>query len=269
MNPIKRSVDDFLYWMQIKGGMLFDTIVPHQLCDEMKVSIFSHYEKNRAIQIKSGVGDIGEWGSHHFCGSPDAIHDFLAADYLHDYLTAYFDGKQYILNTISASINPPKEVSGAYEHARKWHRDIRTYVGNGNRQLIVMLVMLDDFTEANGATEILEGSHHAEAFPPESYITENKYTATGSKGSIILYDGDIFHRAGKNTTDKFRIGLTCTFTRAYFKQQLDYPRMLSSEYASTLTPRMRQLYGFNARTPSTMEEWYQTSENRFYKSDQG
>ncbi|MEQ9564874.1 MAG: phytanoyl-CoA dioxygenase family protein, partial [Pseudomonadales bacterium] len=200
-------------------------------------------------------------------GNKDGIHEFLASDVLDPYLSQYFDCKPYILNSIGGSINaPPKE--GRYEHGHKWHRDIRTFVGSGKRQLAVALVMLDDFTEVNGATEVLLGSHHVEPFPPESFVAQNRHQVCGTRGSVILYDGDIWHKVGENRSDQFRVALTLVFTRPNIKQQLDYPRFLDASYAASLSPRMRQLFGFNARTPSSMEEWYLPDGERFYRSDQ-
>jgi hypothetical protein len=259
---------DFKYSMCVNGAHLLDMLIPDELCAQLKTDIFQYYEENRRLQISSGLGAIAQWGGHHLCGKNDSIHEFLEADYVHAHLASYFDGKPYILNTISASILPPKGSPGQYEHGRKWHRDIRTFVGQGNRQLIVLMLMIDEFTPANGATEVLPGTHHAEGFPSADFISLNQRPVCGKRGSVLLFDGDVWHRAGENTTDQFRIALTCVFTRPFYKQQMDYPRFLDPAYSSTLTPRMRQLFGFDARTPATMEEWYQPAENRFYKKNQ-
>lgn len=266
--PDLMSTADFAYNMQVNGCMLFEEVVPASLCERMKEDIRRKYEANRPAQVAAGLGKAAEWCAHHICGGQDGIHDFLAADTLDPYLRAYFDDKPYILNSISAPINAPQRIGGSYEHGHKWHRDVRTYVGQGNRQLAVVLVMLDDFTIENGATEVLPGTHRCKDFPPERFIAENRKVVCGKRGSVIFYDGDIWHRAGENTTDQFRAGMTCTFTRPYFKQQLDYPRFLDPVYAATLSPAMRQLFGFDARTPASIEEWYQPAESRFYKSSQ-
>ena len=43
--------------------------------------------------------------------------------------------------------------------------------------------------------------------------------------------------------------------------------MLGEDF--TQDPRLRQVLGYNARVPATHDEWYQPSENRKYKPDQG
>lgn len=264
--PSRMSLQDFSYSMQVHGCVLLKNMVPPSSCEAMKEDVYEYYHKNRVLQIAAGIGEAAQWGAHHICGRHDHIHAFLESDCLHEYLTEFFGGKPYILNSIGASINVPAKM-GAYEHGHKWHRDLRSYVGGGDRQMAIALVMLDEFTAENGATEVLLGTHRAREFPPESFIHAHAKPVCGAQGSIIFYDGDIYHRAGVNLTDKFRVGMTCLFTKPYYKQQLDYPRFLSEEYAESLSPRMRQLFGFNARVPAAMEEWY-CPEGRFYKPDQ-
>jgi ectoine hydroxylase-related dioxygenase (phytanoyl-CoA dioxygenase family) len=128
--------------------------------------------------------------------------------------------------------------------------------------------MVDAFTAENGATEVLPGSHHAEAFPPERFAEKNARRICGPRGSILALDGDVWHRARPNRTADFRVAFTCVLTRPNVKQMLDYPRYVSAEYAASLGPQMRQLLGFNARVPATIEEWYRPDDQRFYRRDQ-
>lgn len=263
------EVQKFSYFMKVNGVYQMDRLVPPDLCASMKQDILDHYEKIvRPHQIKSGLGSIAQWSAHHICGRKDRIHEFLELDYFHDYVTAYFGGKPYILNSIGAAINPPVTSEGSYEHGHRWHRDGRTFVGNGNRQMIVAVVILDDSTTEHGTLEVLKGSHQMSEFPLDDFIKDNHKFICGPRGSSVLIDGDLWHRVGRNLTTDFCVVVTCVFSRPYFKQGMDYPRFLSLEYADNLSQRMRQLFGFNARTPSSYEEWYQSTEKRFYKSDQ-
>lgn len=261
------DIDNFRYAIQVQGCVVLKDLATDELSTRMREDVFYYYERNRELQVRAGFGESAKWGAHHLCGRNDGIHEFLESDVLDPYLSTYFNGKPYIINSIGGSINAPP-AEGRYEHGHRWHRDIRTFVGLGNRQLAVALVMLDNFTIENGATEVLLGSHTVEEFPPDSFVAENRKQVTGRRGSVILYDGDVWHKVGENRSADFRVALTLVFTRPYFKQQLDYPRYLDPQYAESLSPRMRQLFGFNARTPSSMEEWYQPAGNRFYKSDQ-
>lgn len=259
---------DFLYHMTVNGACVFPQVVPPALCERMKAEAMDYYAERRPVQIAAGMAKETEWGMHHTCGKHDSFHTFLDAAYLDSYISAYFDDKPYILNGISSLMNPPATLEGKYEHGHNWHRDVRTYVGQGNRQLLIALLMLDDFTEQNGATNVLFGTHRHPDFPPEDFVARETRLACGPQGSIVLLDGDVWHRTGLNTTDKPRFALSCVLTRPFFKQQLDYPRFFDAAYAESLSPHLRQLFGFNARTPTNIEEWYQHPAHRFYQPNQ-
>ena len=132
-----------------------------------------------------------------------------------------------------------------------------------------MLVMLDDFTPENGATHIMPRSHSMATKPTAPAFKDAATRATGSAGDILVFDSRLWHAAGHNQTTTPRRALTLTFTRPFFKPQLDYPRFLGSDYAKACRPEVRQVLGYDARVPADIEEFYQPPGNRAYKADQG
>ena len=52
------------------------------------------------------------------------------------------------------------------------------------------------------------------------------------------------------------------------KQLLDYPRALGYDKMDSFTYEMQQFLGYHSRVPSSLNEWYQPEENRFYKKYQ-
>lgn len=86
-----------------------------------------------------------------------------------------------------------------------------------------MMITLDDFTSENGSTYFLTGSHKSDENQKPTSSTKMQI-ALIQKGSIILFDSNLWHAAGKNYTDATRRTLTMAFTKPFFKQQLDYPR---------------------------------------------
>ena len=45
--------------------------------------------------------------------------------------------------------------------------------------------------------------------------------------------------------------------------------MLGYERGESYSPALRQLLGYNARVPTSLDEWYQPPDKRLYKRDQG
>lgn len=62
--------------------------------------------------------------------------------------------------------------------------------------MLGFIVMIDDFHADNGATRFVPGSH-LEAEPPKS---DEAVAACGPAGSIIVYNGAVWHGAGPNAT---------------------------------------------------------------------
>jgi hypothetical protein len=246
------------------GYVLFEDVVPESLLARLRQDIPKHAAKCRELQRQNGLGEGMEGAAHHVVGGGDSLDAFLQQLYLDDCIRDYFGG-EYILNSYGALNNLPLSAD-TYKHGQHFHRDVRTFSG-GFRLMLNMLVMVDDFTVENGATRVVPGTHRVEQRPDDAYLEHNAERATGRAGSILLFDSNLWHSAAPNRTSGPRMALTLTFTRPFFKQQMDYPRLLGEDF--TRDERLRQLLGYNARVPANHDEWYQPPEKRMYKPGQG
>jgi ectoine hydroxylase-related dioxygenase (phytanoyl-CoA dioxygenase family) len=135
--------------------------------------------------------------------------------------------------------------------------------------LLNMLVMVDPFTLENGATHVLSGSHRQPRRPDPDLFWAKSERLVGPAGSIVLFDSNLWHAAGRNASTQPRCALTLSFSRAFVKQQMDYPRFLGEAYGERASAQLRQLLGYEAMTPASYEEFYRPLERRLYKADQG
>lgn len=173
----------------------------------------------------------------------------------------YFKGK-CILNSFSALSNIPGEENVFH---KKVHRDIRGFSSNVPIMLN-MLVMLDDFTEDNGATLLLPGSHLNSEAPSDNDFIKNAIKATGFKGDIIIWNSNLFHASGTNKTNKVRRALPITFSLPYYKQLMDYPRAIGNDSYDLFNERIRKILGYDARVPCNLNEWYSPFDKLLYKN---
>jgi hypothetical protein len=261
---IAKPTTNALQAIATDGWVLFERALPNDLLPRLRSDLRLVYEKRRAVQVRNGIGEGMAGTCHHLLGEQSAMDDFIATLPLHDFVRQFFDGP-YILNSFGGFIN---EVDGSDGYIGTIHRDVRTF-SQDFRLMLNMLVMLDDFTPENGATHIMPRSHGLATKPTTAAFENTATRATGSAGDILAFDSRLWHAAGQNQTDKPRRALTLTFTRPFFKPQLDYPRFLGADYASALRPEVRQVLGYQARVPANIEEFYQPPEHRAYKSDQG
>jgi ectoine hydroxylase-related dioxygenase (phytanoyl-CoA dioxygenase family) len=83
-----------------------------------------------------------------------------------------------------------------------------------------------------------------------------------------LFDSLLVHAAAPNNTAASRPALTLCLGRPFMKPQMDWPRFLPEDFTRNMSPRVRQLMGFNARVASSLTEYYQPAEHWTFKADQ-
>ena len=247
-----------------KGWVVFDAMIPLEQLAPIRAAVVASVEDCGRRQVASGACERPDGTAHHSVGQYPALDEFLARRWLADSIGRYFDGAPYILHAFNPAIVEPQGKS--YLH--NVHRDVRTHAGDF-RLLINMLVMVDAFTLENGATHVLSGSHRLDSKPQDDVFRSLSERLTGPAGSIVLFDSNLWHAAGANVSKASRCALTLSFSRAFVKQQMDYPRFLGPEYGRSLSQEMRQLLGYEAMTPTSYEEFYRPREARLYKADQG
>jgi hypothetical protein len=246
-----------------RGWFILENAVDPKYYIPMRDDLFKVYEICREIQIKNGIDNVTYGTSHHIINQSPCYLEYLENLPLRDYFTHYFGGP-FILNSFGAVIVEQKQES----YADKVHRDIRTFSGT-YPMMINSLVMLDDFTEENGATYLMSGSHLCEEKPSNDVFYAKAERATGKAGSLLVFNSNLWHAAGVNQTDKPRRAVTPTYSKPFFKQQMDYSRLLGYDRLEKMSENLRQMIGYYSRVPSSLDEWYQLPENRFYRREQG
>ncbi|MDB5030635.1 phytanoyl-CoA dioxygenase family protein [Mucilaginibacter sp.] len=265
-NKFKYSEADLATFEQVisnHGWIIYEDAVDADFLKEITDSLAKLYEIRRKIQINNGIAANMDGTLHHLVEKDIFTLKFLKQKYCADQIRHFLKGN-YILNSLGAVINVKK--TGRY--VQNIHRDIRSFTGDF-KLMIQLMIILDDFTLDNGATYFLSGSHKQEEKPDDDFFYNNADRAVVKKGSIIAFDANLWHAAGKNYTENPRRALTMAFTRPFFKPQLDYPRALGYAFGEGLDENLRQVLGYNARIPENLDEYYQPVEKRMYQPGQG
>lgn len=261
--PNNNSPEHQLSLLDKDGWFVLPDAFDGPLIDTLAEELGTALTLRGQIRRRNGVEGANDGTLHHLLADHPSFMELLTRIKPFDpLLSRYFNGK-YILNSYGGVIN--RRDTTAYVHGV--HRDIR-FSSDTKRFMLNILVMLDDFTLANGATHLLSGSQHLRDKPDTNAFSQQASRATGKRGSILFFDSRIWHATGKSEVDTPRRALTLTLTSPFFKQQLDYPRLCGYERAATLSPFLKQIIGFNSRVPSTLDEYYVPLDNRFYQRGQ-
>jgi ectoine hydroxylase-related dioxygenase (phytanoyl-CoA dioxygenase family) len=102
---------------------------------------------------------------------------------------------------------------------------------------------LTDFTEANGATRIVPGSHTASE-SPDLITNYDSVPAEMAKGGVLIWHGSLWHGGGANTTAERRVGIAMNYCAGYIRQQENQQLGLEIDLVRTFPSRLQQLVGY-------------------------
>lgn len=103
---------------------------------------------------------------------------------------------------------------------------------------------LVDYTEANGATRIVPGSHRYDTNPEYGKEYET-VAAEAPAGSVIFFDSQLWHGGGANTTDARRYGIANYYCAGWVRQQENQILGIPSDLAKTFPRRLQELCGYS------------------------
>ncbi|HLK38906.1 MAG TPA: phytanoyl-CoA dioxygenase family protein [Polyangiaceae bacterium] len=102
---------------------------------------------------------------------------------------------------------------------------------------------LTDFTAENGATRVVPGSHRRDRSPDlgEAVAT---IPAEMKRGSVLIFDGSIWHGGGANRSPARRLGVAMNYCSGWMRQQENQQLGIPLAVARGFSDRLRQLCGF-------------------------
>jgi ectoine hydroxylase-related dioxygenase (phytanoyl-CoA dioxygenase family) len=138
---------------------------------------------------------------------------------------------------------------GPGERSQPLHPDDATYpIPRPHPELVVNIMWpLQEFTEANGTTRIVPGSHTwVDRFPgPDTDTVSVEMPA----GAALVYLGSVWHGGGANTTDEPRLGVVMHYSRAWLRPVENHVLVVPPDVARTLPERLQELLGYNIAEP--------------------
>ena len=147
--------------------------------------------------------------------------------------------ESYRISSITAiEVCPGQEIQSL-------HRDDCVYPVQipGVQTLVGCIWALTDFTEENGATHVVLGSHRHISMG-ENVDLSNNVQAVMPKGSVLFYLGSTWHGAGENRSDEARMGLINNYSLGWLRPEVNQYLNVPVELVRTYDERMRRLLGY-------------------------
>jgi ectoine hydroxylase-related dioxygenase (phytanoyl-CoA dioxygenase family) len=107
---------------------------------------------------------------------------------------------------------------------------------------------IDDFTDDNGATEVIPLSHtwgDVRPAPDDPNIERIAMPA----GSAVVFMGTLLHRGGANRSSRVRLGITPQYCQPWIRQIENMTLAVPASTAATFSLRVQALLGYSIHPP--------------------
>jgi ectoine hydroxylase-related dioxygenase (phytanoyl-CoA dioxygenase family) len=195
-----------------------------------------------AAEAAAGVAffDGGDGANQRVWNLPskgEVFRDLLRHEVVRTYARHVLDG-DYCLSSFTANIaGPGGEPMVLHTDQGYAPRDITMPLAMN------VMWMLNDFTEENGATRLVPGSHLRTEEPPRDVPTET-VAGVGPAGTALVFDGRVWHGTGANTTaDEHRYGVLTYCCRPWLRPQENYTLSTHPDVLPLLDDELRALLG--------------------------
>jgi len=253
-------IQEHVYHIETRGYSVFPDFYDEGICYQLREKLIKALDEYKPLGSDRSYKD-------QFLMHDLMCRDLMFAQILEDprlqQIFAPILGDYWIMYAFTSSSLPPrKDNYGSRLHVDS-PRFIPNYIGTAG-----FILALDDFTIENGGTKLLPGSQNSSKIPTEDMFEKNCTQVTCKKGTMLIVNSRIWHRAGFNNTDNWRHSLTLSTCRVYMKQRFDWPKMIPENISNQLNDQARRIIGFDSRIPKSLEEFFVDDEKRLYKPNQ-
>ncbi len=131
--------------------------------------------------------------------------------------------------------------------AQPLHRDDNVFLWrhptHGREARVQLMLAITDFTQANGGTLVVPGSHlwDDERMPEK----DEALPTTMKAGSALIFLGSTYHAGGTNLSDAPRTGLTMALDAAHLRQEENMYLTLAPDVVASYPEEIQRLLGWS------------------------
>jgi ectoine hydroxylase-related dioxygenase (phytanoyl-CoA dioxygenase family) len=149
----------------------------------------------------------------------------------------------YLLSQLQVINILPGEAAQPLHHDDAFYRVDRPRAPLGAATVFA----IDDFTEANGATVLVPGSHLWDGRSPEA--SDPVVPAVMPAGSVVVFLGTLWHGGGANRTARGRLCVTAQYCAPWCRQQENFSLSVSRARAKQCSEHIQRMLGYSICPP--------------------
>tara|TARA_Y100000588_G_scaffold191663_1_gene205633 strand:+ start:1360 stop:2163 length:804 start_codon:yes stop_codon:yes gene_type:complete len=113
---------------------------------------------------------------------------------------------------------------------------------------------LSEFTQSNGATQVVAGSHEVETLDIPETAVERAKIIDAPKGSTIVFNTNLWHGSSKNESAEFRYALLVPWRRCWQRGEYEMARVVKDDVLERAGEQGPAIFGIDALAPY-LERW--------------
>ncbi|HEX8196035.1 MAG TPA: phytanoyl-CoA dioxygenase family protein [Pyrinomonadaceae bacterium] len=170
------------------------------------------------------------------------VHDFVNRGSEFDELYVY----QPILEACCRIIEQPFKLGSMLARTLRPHSQAQALHVDFERDtdgwtMVGFIFMVDEFRSDNGATGFIPGSHNRSIVPDKlrndaPANSENQILACGSEGSMIIYNGSVWHGHTANSSDEPRRSIQGAYIRREAQSGVNLTERMRPETLARISP---------------------------------
>lgn len=230
--------DEVVATIQAEGGVIVDNLLPPETVAAIQAELNPYLSAGKKGREAFGGFETKRIGAL-MARSPEcrdlAVHPLINASAA-QLLEPFCDSHQLHF-TQAVSICKGEGKQPIHRDRAVWGN----YLDYSKETQFSTIWAMTDFTKKNGATQFIPGSHlwDTKRRPLPGEVVKAEMTA----GSVLLYNGTVFHRGGSNETEDNRTGVLIYYTLNWLRQEENQYLSCPPNQAKDLTPELRRLMG--------------------------
>lgn len=221
------------------GAVVVDDLLSAELLDRFTEEITPHIEANRFGADDFSGRQTRRTGA--LIARSVAAREIAMNPTVLEVVRSVIDAERIQLHlTQVISLSPGQ--GGQPMHRDQWAWDQHPFE-RGKEVEVAAIYAMSEFTEENGATHVLPGSH-LDADHLEHRRTQSVQAAM-RRGSALIYSGSVYHAGGTNRSEQVRHALQFAYCAGWLRQEENQYLSTPPEIARQLPDDLLKLMGFD------------------------
>ena len=223
------------------GYIIIENLFTHEEMDALKADALTRFKHSKG---RNNFEGLATQRLYSMMAETDIANPMVEHPLVLGLLDEIFE-PNYLLSQLQVINIHPSEA------AQPLHYDDGFYPWPRPRRALgaATIIAVDDFTESNGATVLIPGSHKWGDQMPTEADKAKLIKAIMPKGSVLFFLGTLWHGGGSNQSGDPRMCLTAQYCAPFCRTQENYSLSIPKAQVKTFSENIQRLLGYSIHPP--------------------